>query len=233
MSSFSHSRAGGNPEQASSCSPLRLAANRRNALKSTGPKTAAGKRRVALNGLRRSLCSEELEKELRSRGQDPREFRDLHRDLITIFHPKAKETFVAVELLARTWWEKACRIRDWVGTGPPETDRLDAQLEKVMDFLVLTKQVRHEWWRTELTSVFGRRALPDPSAVRNAVESRLSLFGGRPGRRRYPRAPRRAALIQDLLELKRRVVEAEAPKAASKEAPAEERDGKSKPNQTH
>jgi len=64
----------------SGCSPLRLAANRRNALKSSGPRTVAGKRRAALNGMERGLCSEELEKQLQARGQDPREFRDLHRE---------------------------------------------------------------------------------------------------------------------------------------------------------
>jgi len=73
-----------------------LAANRRNALKSTGPKTAAGKRRVALNGrpvdtpsLRsgQALCSPELERQLRARGEHPRDFRRLHRDLIALFRP--------------------------------------------------------------------------------------------------------------------------------------------------
>ncbi len=37
----------------------RLAANRRNALKSTGPRTAAGKRRAALNAPSRDLCPQE------------------------------------------------------------------------------------------------------------------------------------------------------------------------------
>ncbi len=39
---------------------LRIAANRRKALKSTGPRTPAGKRRVALNARNRDLCPEEL-----------------------------------------------------------------------------------------------------------------------------------------------------------------------------
>jgi hypothetical protein len=44
--------------QSSNLSTARLAANRRNALKSTGPKTPAGKRRVALNkGRDKELCS--------------------------------------------------------------------------------------------------------------------------------------------------------------------------------
>ena len=42
-------------------SGLRILANRRNALKSTGPRSVPGKRRVALNARRRGLCSEQLE----------------------------------------------------------------------------------------------------------------------------------------------------------------------------
>jgi hypothetical protein len=37
--------------------PARLAANRRNALKSTGPRTARGKANSRLNGLRHGMCS--------------------------------------------------------------------------------------------------------------------------------------------------------------------------------
>ena len=40
--------------------PLKIAANRRNALKSTGPRTAAGKRRPAVNTRSRDLIPEEL-----------------------------------------------------------------------------------------------------------------------------------------------------------------------------
>jgi len=184
-------------------SPRRLAANRQNSLKSTGPKSSAGKRRVALNALRGNLCPVELEKQLRARGQDPREFRALHRDLMAIFRPKQPATFAAVELLARLWWQKACRIRAWVGPGLPPTDRLDASLEEAMGVLVLTKQVRHEWWRTELSSVLGRRALPTPAAVRCAIEARLSLFGATKARRRYPARPSRAQLLEGLGALKK------------------------------
>jgi len=41
-------------------SPARLAANRRNALKSTGPRTAAGKSRSSLNGLRQGRRSKTI-----------------------------------------------------------------------------------------------------------------------------------------------------------------------------
>ena len=54
---------------AGTASALRIAANRRNALKSTGPRAAAGKRRVALNARRRDLRSEQAERQLRARGR--------------------------------------------------------------------------------------------------------------------------------------------------------------------
>ena len=183
-------------------SPLRLAANRRNAQKSTGPRSAAGKRRVALNALRRSLCPEELEKRLRTRGQDPREFRDLHRDLIAIFHPKTRATTAGVELLARTWWEKVCRRRAWVGPGEAPTADLDARLDDLMQCVVLIKRTRHEWWRSEMAAVLGR-ALNTPTAVRLAVEARLPLLGGKQSSRKYPGRPRLAALAQDFEALRK------------------------------
>jgi len=51
---------------------LRTLANRRNALKSTGPRTVAGKRRAALNS-RQDHYSEDLERQSRARGEDARD----------------------------------------------------------------------------------------------------------------------------------------------------------------
>ncbi len=52
------------------------------------PATPAGKRRSVLNARRRNLFPQELERQLRARGEDPREFCRLHRDLIAIFKPR-------------------------------------------------------------------------------------------------------------------------------------------------
>jgi hypothetical protein len=168
-----------------SASPLQVAANRRNALKSTGPRTAAGKRRVALNARRRGLCPEELERQLRARGEDPQQFCRLHRDLIAIFHPTHHAAATAVEQMARTWWEKARRIRNWVAAGQPRTDELDARLEKLLVFLVYGERQRHGWWKHRLAAVLGRR-LGSPTDVRQKIEARLLLFGAKPGQRKYP-----------------------------------------------
>ncbi len=67
--------------KSSTPSPAKLAANRRNALKSTGPGAAAGKCRAILNAITRDLCPEQLERQLWAGGGDPREFCRLHRDI--------------------------------------------------------------------------------------------------------------------------------------------------------
>jgi hypothetical protein len=191
--------------------PARLAANRLNALKSTGPRTAAGKRRSALNALSRDLCPQELDRQLRARGEDPREFRRLHRDLIAIFQPRDEPAGRAVELLARTWWEKARRIRQWVAAGPARSEDLEARLEELLRLVVHVQRQRHEWWHHRLVSVLGRPLGP-PAEVRRRIESRLSIFGARPGRREYPRESRRERLLAELQEA--RILAGEAPRPA-------------------
>jgi hypothetical protein len=180
--------------------PLRIAANRRNALKSTGPRTAAGKRRVALNARRRDLCSEEMERQLRVRGEDPREFCRLHRDLLAIFHPRDPAGATAAEQMARTWWEKARRLRDWVAPGQPRTDELDRRLEQLLLLLVYGERQRHGWWRHRLAAVLGRR-LGSPADVRQKIEARLLLFGAKPGQRKYPRETLRKQVRRQFLEI--------------------------------
>jgi len=83
-------------------SPARLAANRRNAQKSTGPRTAAGKRRAALNSQRRGLAPPEIERQLQERGENPHDFRGLHRDLVALFPPQEASDETAVRVLAET-----------------------------------------------------------------------------------------------------------------------------------
>jgi hypothetical protein len=170
-------------------SPRRIAANRRNALKSTGPKSSAGKLRAALNARCQGLCPQDVEQELRARGEDPREFCRLHLDLIAIFQPKDGPASQAVELLAITWWKKTRRLRQWIGSGPAPCDDLDAQLEALIVLVVNIQRRRRERWGVRLTSVLGR-PIGSPANVRNRIEHRLFLFGARPGKRKYPRDPR-------------------------------------------
>jgi hypothetical protein len=180
-------------------SPLRIAANRRNALKSTGPRTAAGKRRVALNTRSRDLIPEELERQLLARGEDPRDFRRLHRDLIAIFHPEERSGSEAVLLMAQTWWEKARRIRSSAAPGPARVDDLDKRLELSLQFLVYVQGQRHERWHRRLVAVLGR-PLGGPADVRRKIEARLFLFGAKPGQRKYPRVTLRELAFEQFLK---------------------------------
>jgi hypothetical protein len=168
-------------------SALRIAANRRNALKSTGPRTPAGKRRAALNAVSQDLVPQDLERQLRTRGEDPKELRRLHRDLIAIFEPRDSVGARVVAQMAVTWWEKARRIRQWVAAGPPRCDDLDARLEDLLMMMVAVLSHRHEWWTHRLAAVVGR-PVGSPARVRSQIERRLYAFGARKRDRKYPRS---------------------------------------------
>lgn len=78
--------------------PAQIAANRRNALKSTGPKTAKGKQRSAQNGRKHGLFSRTFQIEQLA---DPREVR-LQYELLALQHqPESKEEALALALFAR------------------------------------------------------------------------------------------------------------------------------------
>jgi len=179
-----------------SLSPARLAANRRNAQKSTGPKTKAGKRRAALNGRRLDIAFPEIERQLRARGEDPRDFRGLHRDVAALFQPRDVVGEAAVQLLAMTWWEKARRIRNWVGGGPAPTNDLDGKIEELLVFLVSVQRQRHERWRTRLVEVLGPGP-GSPADVRRKIERRLFAFGATKATRTYPRPTKLDGLLEE------------------------------------
>ncbi len=132
-------------------------------------------------------------------GEDPQEFCRLHRDLIAILHPKDHAAVEAVKLMARTWWEKARRVRNWVAAGQPRADDLDARLERLLTFFAHVEGKQHRWWVHRLAAVLGR-TLGSPPDVRRKIEARLLLFGAKPGKRNYPRQAPREQLHQEFAE---------------------------------
>jgi hypothetical protein len=113
-------------------SPRRIAANRRNALKSTGPRTAEGKRRSRLNASRRPLCAESFRQAMRGLDEDPREFEQLHRDLIDSCQPANALEAMLVEDLAKLWWNKGRAERAQAGVQIQQVERL--QVERQREF---------------------------------------------------------------------------------------------------
>ncbi len=113
--------------------PVEAAAQRRGLARgSTGPRSARGKRRSSLNRLKRGLCPGWVAQELRARGEDPEEFRRLHRDRIGWLGPDEARTRLVVKMLAEAWWEKMRRVRGWVGAGTPDTREIDSRLDKLL-----------------------------------------------------------------------------------------------------
>ncbi len=195
-------------------SPARLAVNRRNARKSTGPKTKAGKRRVALNALRLGLVPPEIGQQLRASGEDPRDFRRLHRDVAALFPPPDGTGEVAVQLLTRIWWKKARRIRNWVGAGPAPTKELDEKIEELLVHLVSAQRERHGRWRVRLMEVLGP-GLGGPGDTRRTMERRLFAFGATKATRTYPRPTKVDGLLDEFQATVREILAGASQNAAT------------------
>jgi hypothetical protein len=93
------------------CYPLsekRLAANRANALRSTGPRTRRGKERARLNavrhGLRAALPAGQTPEIARALGEDSREFRSFCSTFFEDLHPRNLAERQIVERAARAAW---------------------------------------------------------------------------------------------------------------------------------
>ena len=75
-------------------------ANRRNAMNSTGPRTAAGKAASSQNRLAHGLCSSSL----LIRGESPAEFDALHTDIVDAYRPATSEERMLTDQLAEAQW---------------------------------------------------------------------------------------------------------------------------------
>jgi hypothetical protein len=149
----------------------------------TGPRTARGKRRSALNRLKRGLCPGWVEQQLQARGENPEDFRQLHRDLMGHLRPDDARSRVIVETLAETWWEKMRLLRGWVGAGRCDTKEIDARIDNLVQRLVWAMQHRHRKWRSRLESELGK-GLYGAAVVRIRLESLVRVLGGKPPARR-------------------------------------------------
>ena len=86
--------------------PARLAANRANAQKSTGPRTERGKRRAALNALRHGAFARPSWRSMRALDEDPRDYHRLLRELLAAHRPTNPAQRLVVEDIALLRWRK-------------------------------------------------------------------------------------------------------------------------------
>ena len=81
--------------------PKRIAANQSNASKSTGPKTADGKRRTSLNALKHGRLS----KDLVISGEDEKDYKKLMDGLLDSHQPINTTEIILVEKMAIALWK--------------------------------------------------------------------------------------------------------------------------------
>jgi hypothetical protein len=86
--------------------PNEIEARRRNAQKSTGPRTERGKRRVALNGLRHGSFARPPWRSMQALDEDPRDYRRLLRELLAAHRPTNPAQRLLVEDIALLRWRK-------------------------------------------------------------------------------------------------------------------------------
>src|SRR5713226_8222147 len=113
-------------------------ANRRNALKSTGPRTPEGKAAVSMNSLRHGLRARTVVLP----GENREEFNQLCNDLEVEWHPQSRTEQFYVEQMAVSQWKlirmEVCEVNtfkdeDGVQAQLPRLDRLwqsEARMER-------------------------------------------------------------------------------------------------------
>ena len=92
-------------------SERKLAANRRNAKRSTGPKTPEGKAVVRYNALKHGLCAEVAVIRSGEGAEDPDEFRTLLEGLVEDFQPVGVSEHLLVERIAICHWRLGRAVR--------------------------------------------------------------------------------------------------------------------------
>jgi len=95
-----------NPNQLTTISERRLKANRENAKKSTGPKTARGKEYSAKNAAKHGLSTMDFSAGSMLRGEDPDEYQKLIDDLYQVFQPVGVAEELEVRLYAQLSWRR-------------------------------------------------------------------------------------------------------------------------------
>jgi hypothetical protein len=100
-----------NPPRKPPASERRIQANRRNALRSTGPKTERGKRTVARNAVTHGILAREVVITAGDREECLEEFHDLVKQLWECYQPIGVVEESLVQTIAACWWRKARVIR--------------------------------------------------------------------------------------------------------------------------
>lgn len=99
------------PSRKRPASERRIQANRRNALRSTGPKTERGKRTVARNAIKHGFLAQEVVITAGDGKESLEAFHELVKQLCEYYDPVGVVEESLVQTIATCWWRKARVIR--------------------------------------------------------------------------------------------------------------------------
>jgi hypothetical protein len=133
--------------------PRLLAANRRNAKKSTGPRTRAGKARSRWSALKHGRYLQPHAETLRHLDEDPREYAHLLRETLQSYPPANPLQRMLVEDVARLRWERlriqrakeaklAKRLQEWEHEQRRGLAELDQESSNISQAEVLESGLR-------------------------------------------------------------------------------------------
>jgi len=97
-------------------SARKLAANRYNAKKSTGPKSSQGKRNSSRNAIKHGILSKDVVVAVGDGGEDAAEFEALRQQLWDKYEPQDIQDELDVEELAAAYWRKRRALRAEMGS---------------------------------------------------------------------------------------------------------------------
>jgi len=136
-------RNGASPESGASdkrISSKKLEANRRNALRSTGPVTPEGKNAVSLNALKHGLCSKEVVILSGEACENPKDYEALLAQLVEDCRPVGSLEEMLVEEIANCWWRlrRLYRTESEVIASRADGERASARRQWERDLIAST-----------------------------------------------------------------------------------------------
>jgi hypothetical protein len=144
----------------------KIEANRKNALKSTGPKSPRGKAYSGRNAIKHGLFSGQM-MDFVSHGEDPTEYEKILNGLRARYHPMGTAEELEVERIALCWWrlKRAWRYEnatnrvalrnlgrrelaeqaEWCGERDKEEDAIIQELKKAAEEIQKTQESPKDW----------------------------------------------------------------------------------------
>jgi hypothetical protein len=149
------------PSRKTPASERRIQANRRNALRSTGPKTERGKSIVARNAIKHGVLAREVVITAGDGKEDLGEFHDLVERLCEQYEPVGVVEESLVQSIATSWWRKARVIRAENGELRKRLDLLaedrELQLSYASNFNVGVSEMDLDFLCTEKSAKISPR----------------------------------------------------------------------------